>query len=123
MEKKEIYSRYYLKHKKEILDRHRKYREKTRTILNSKLRIKRINVKQFCIEYKGGKCSICGYNKCYSSLDFHHLDPSKKEYNISKLIRTYSINTIKDKLIKELDKCILVCSNCHGEIEEGIMKL
>lgn len=64
------------------------------------------------IEYKGGKCERCGYNNCPGALDFHHLDPTKKDFSISH-IRTCSFNnTIK----KELDKCILVCSNCHREI-------
>jgi transposase len=67
--------------------------------------------KRKCVEYKGGKCVICGYNRYLGSLDFHHLDPAKKDYNISNL-RTYSM----EKLYKELDKCILVCKNCHCEI-------
>lgn len=66
------------------------------------------------IEYKGGKCQICGYDKCKSSLAFHHLDPSQKDFNISKLNRSF------EKIKSELDKCILVCSNCHGEIHEGL---
>lgn len=64
-----------------------------------------------CIEYKGGKCSVCGYDKCSAALEFHHLDPSKKEFNINK-----SATLSFKKLKPELDKCILVCSNCHREI-------
>ena len=41
-------------------------------------------VKQMAVEYKGGKCKICGYNKCVQALEFHHLDPTKKEFNISR---------------------------------------
>lgn len=74
--------------------------------------------KRKCVEYKGGKCSICGYNRYFGSLDFHHLDPTKKESDISSL-RTYSL----EKLRKELDKCILVCKNCHGEIHSKIIKI
>lgn len=67
--------------------------------------------KERMVAYKGGKCSICGYNKCLGALDFHHLDPKKKDINWIK-IKTWSFEKAK----KELDKCILVCSNCHREI-------
>ena len=77
----------------------------------------RKNVKKRLIEYKGGKCQICGYNKCQDALEFHHLDPSKKDYNVSG--GTKSFNTLKS----EVDKCILVCANCHREIHSGITKL
>lgn len=66
------------------------------------------------IEYKGGKCQLCGYNKCKSSLSFHHLDPNEKDFSIS------SVNWSFDRIKNELDKCILVCTNCHGEIHEGL---
>ena len=63
----------------------------------------------------GGKCNICGYNKCLTALEFHHLDPTKKDFTPSK-----NMNMSWDKIEKELEKCILVCSNCHREIHEGI---
>jgi len=59
------------------------------------------------IEYKGGKCSNCGYDKYFGALEFHHLDPTKKE----SMRRTWSWPRFK----KEIDKCILLCSNCHRE--------
>jgi hypothetical protein len=65
-----------------------------------------------CIEYKGGECVKCGYNKCAAALDFHHMDPTQKDISISKL----RLTTFNDKVKEELDKCILVCSNCHREI-------
>lgn len=77
----------------------------------------RKEVKRRLIEYKGGKCQICGYNRCQDALDFHHLDPSQKDYNISG--GTKSFNTLKS----EVDKCILVCANCHREIHYGMIKL
>jgi len=64
------------------------------------------------IEYKGGKCSICGYGKCKDALEFHHLDSSKKDFGVSKSGLTRSWLRIK----KEIDKCILVCANCHREL-------
>lgn len=76
------------------------------------------DVKLRCVQYKGGKCTMCGYNKYLGSLDFHHIDPSIKDYNISKL-RTYCWENIK----KELDKCVLLCANCHREVHAGVIKL
>lgn len=68
------------------------------------------NVKIVKQEY-GGKCSCCGYDKCMDALEFHHVDPKQKEFALSNG-RGYNL----DKLRKELDKCILVCRNCHTEI-------
>jgi hypothetical protein len=59
----------------------------------------------------GGKCSRCGYDKSLAALHFHHLDPSKKEFNWDRLRQ----KTWED-VITELKKCILVCANCHAEI-------
>ena len=80
------------------------------------VRERRKGIKEEAIKIKGGKCSICGYDKCHTSMDFHHLDKTKKEFSIS------GNNTAKDKLFKRLEKCILVCKNCHGEIETGMIK-
>lgn len=63
------------------------------------------------IKYKGGKCISCGYNKCPAALAFHHRNPEEKDFNW-KALRNMSL----DKLKKELDKCDLVCHNCHSEI-------
>ena len=68
--------------------------------------------KQFRLE-RGGKCSICGYDKCLEALDFHHLDASKREFGFSRAI---SKNYSDERINKELDRCILVCANCHREI-------
>lgn len=66
------------------------------------------------IAYKGGKCKKCGYNKCNSALDFHHVKQKNKKFSIAKSGYTRSWESIK----KELDKCILICSNCHRELHE-----
>lgn len=70
-------------------------------------------------EYKGGKCMICGYDKCPRALSFHHLDPKKKLFGISEQGLTRSWTKIK----QEIDKCILLCANCHMEVHEGITQL
>ena len=84
----------------------------TKTHCNScSVNLRRFKLKERMIEYKGGCCSICGYNKCPTSLIFHHLDPSKKEFQLS---GSHTFSWEKNK--KELDKCILLCRNCHGEL-------
>jgi hypothetical protein len=74
-------------------------------------RLKRRDIKQTLVNYKGGKCVNCGYNKCLASLDFHHIDPKEKDFSIA----GNHCLTI-EKLKAEVDKCILVCKNCHAEI-------
>ena len=77
---------------------------------NQKLRgIKR---KYEAILNRGGKCEKCGYDKNIASFEFHHLDPNEKEFNID--VRKFS-NTKLTDLQKELDKCVLLCANCHRE--------
>lgn len=73
---------------------------------------RRDNVKIKAVEYKGGKCSICGYDKCIGALEFHHLDPNEKDFGISSKGYTRAWEKVKE----ELDKCIIVCANCHREI-------
>lgn len=63
------------------------------------------------IEYKGGCCKQCGYNKNPAALSFHHVNPAEKDPNFAKM-KFWSFENIK----KELDKCVLVCMNCHAEI-------
>jgi hypothetical protein len=70
-----------------------------------------------CIEYKGGCCSICGYNKYAGALEFHHEDASKKNFTIA----NQRLVLFDDRIKKELDKCILVCANCHREIHGNLI--
>ena len=60
----------------------------------------------------GGCCSRCGYKKNISALEFHHLDPNEKEFQVD--LRHFS-NSNLEKLKQELNKCILLCANCHRE--------
>jgi hypothetical protein len=78
--------------------------------------VHRRRLKAKAIEYKGGKCVLCGYSKCNAALEFHHLDKATKGFGLAKGGRIRSWESIA----KELDKCILVCSNCHRELEAGI---
>jgi hypothetical protein len=62
------------------------------------------------IEYKGGKCLSCGYNKYPDVLEFHHRDPIEKEFEWKKLRKRNW-----ESVLKELDKCDMLCANCHRE--------
>lgn len=68
-------------------------------------------LKMDAVAYKGGCCNVCKYDKCINALEFHHIDPSQKDFTISQ-VKSYKFD---DKLKKELDKCTLLCSNCHRE--------
>ena len=70
---------------------------------------RRKQLKALGVEYKGGQCIKCGYNKCIDALDFHHI--KGKDFSISAKGYTKSWETVK----KELDKCVLLCANCHRE--------
>ena len=72
---------------------------------------RRNKLKKMGVEYLGGKCIKCGYNKCVWALEFHHKNPNEKDFTFSR----YG-NLSWEKLKKELVKCDLVCSNCHKEI-------
>lgn len=60
-------------------------------------------------------CSICGYNRCSSALHFHHRDRTEKEYCVSAVKETGT-----RKLWKEIEKCEVLCANCHAEVEWGV---
>ncbi len=72
---------------------------------------RRRNLKRKCIQYLGGKCLDCGLeDECYAVYDFHHRDPNTKTTGIAKLLQLHNFN---EKITCELDKCDLLCSNCH----------
>ena len=75
-----------------------------------------------CINYKGGRCENCGYEKCSRSMHFHHIDPSKKDFSIGDRNPNTNKNVTKkwDLIKNELDKCLLLCSNCHYELHEKL---
>lgn len=67
---------------------------------------------------KEWKCSVCGYARCERALEFHHVEQHEKDFLIS---AQYTIAF--ERLKKELEKCVLVCANCHREIHDGLIKL
>lgn len=80
---------------------------------------RRKKLKVMAVEYKGGGCKVCGYDKCVDALHFHHLDPALKDFAISKDAQTRSWELIKS----ELDKCVCLCANCHSEVHAGITEI
>lgn len=73
-------------------------------------------IKQKAIDYKGGQCQICGYKKYQGALELHHLDPNNKHFGIGQYGHSRSWERVK----RELDKCVLVCANCHRELSVGL---
>ncbi len=71
--------------------------------------------KEKAISLLGGKCSRCGYSRCFSALEFHHIMPENKERDVHDF-RFYRW----EKFWKEAKKCILLCANCHREVEEKV---
>lgn len=58
-------------------------------------------------------CALCGYSNCSAALEFHHTDPDTKAETVGKLVG----GCAWEKVLKELRKCVIVCANCHREIE------
>jgi hypothetical protein len=67
------------------------------------------------LDYKGGACVLCAYRDHWAALTFHHVDPRLKRFNIAG-----SHGRKLETLREELDRCVLVCANCHDEIEDGM---
>lgn len=108
-----------IKHKSEYYfkDKHKNtYQSECKTCFNSRITAQYQQLKSLCVAYMGGKCKLCGYDKYQGALEFHHIDPCKKDFSISMA----NSRVFNDKIKQELEKCILVCSNCHREIHAGI---
>jgi hypothetical protein len=77
---------------------------------------RRRKLKAILVEEAGGACKICGYNTYVGSLEFHHVDPTTKLFGISSRGLTRSLEAARE----EAAKCVLLCRNCHGEVEGGV---
>jgi len=78
----------------------------------------RKKVREKALDHYGGRCTMCGYNVFKCALDFHHIDPESKDINFSS-----AWGWSWSRLKKELDKCVLVCKNCHAAVHTGDLKL
>lgn len=96
----------------------RKYRDRAE-YLKRAVDKRRKMIRTMSLEYKGSKCCICGYKKCVKALEFHHVHTEGKDFGISEKGYTRSWKKVRD----ELDKCVLVCANCHRELHENLTQL
>lgn len=81
--------------------------------LKTNVKAWRKRTKELLVEYKGGKCEFCGYDKCLEALEFHHIDETTKEFAVSGSTKSL------EKQKKEADKCYMLCANCHRELHAG----
>jgi transposase len=80
---------------------------------------RRRRVKEILVREAGGKCVLCGYDRCLAALEFHHLDPEVKSFGVAQRGITRAIEQVRE----EARKCALLCANCHAEIEVGYASL
>lgn len=78
-----------------------------------------MKVKVLLVKEAGGRCTICGYDRYVGALAFHHVDPSTKTFEVSGRGVTRAIAHSR----AEAAKCLLLCCNCHAEVEAGIVPL
>lgn len=74
--------------------------------------------KERAVELLGGRCKLCGYNKTVNALEFHHVDRTKKSFTVSA-----NMNKAWSKIVAELQNCVLLCANCHREVEAGLARI
>ena len=79
-----------------------------------RVKCRRRVIKETLVANLGSACLVCGYNKCITALEFHHLDPKQKDFTISGGGKSLKA------MLEEASKCILVCANCHREIHAGV---
>jgi transposase len=79
----------------------------------------RRRAKQRLVEEAGGACALCGYDRCLGALEFHHLDPAAKRFSLSLKGAARAFDTLRE----EARKCLLLCANCHAEVENGVVVL
>jgi predicted HNH restriction endonuclease len=96
----------------------RYHRESSKTRRGAQISEHRRKIKRKAIDYSGGKCLRCGYNKSQAALGFHHLDPNEKKMGLG-AGNTWEWETMK----AEVDKTILVCANCHREVHDGVWEV
>jgi hypothetical protein len=80
---------------------------------------RRRRIKATLVREAGGRCALCGYDRFVGALQFHHLEPEQKSFSVSGDGLTRSLERAR----AEASKCALLCSNCHAEVEAGLVSL
>jgi hypothetical protein len=80
---------------------------------------RRRQIKETLVHEAGGRCRLCGYDRWMGALQFHHVDPAEKEFNIA----LRGVARSLDRARREAEKCVLLCANCHAEVEGGFVGL
>ena len=79
----------------------------------------RRRLKQILVDEAGGRCVLCGYDGYAGALQFHHLDPSQKRFGLALGGLTRRLEEVR----QEARKCVLLCANCHAEVEAGLVEV
>jgi DNA-directed RNA polymerase subunit RPC12/RpoP len=78
---------------------------------------RRRKLKEILVREAGGRCSRCGYDRYIGALQFHHVDDAEKDFGLGERGLTRSLDAVR----AEARKCVLLCANCHSEVEGGIV--
>lgn len=76
---------------------------------------RRQDLKKLAVAHLGGRCALCGYDRCLAALQFHHLEPGQKDFQVAEYSRSW------ERVRAEAEKCLLVCANCHAEVHAGLV--
>ena len=114
---KQYNKQYYVNHTEQIKEQVKQYDKDNRKQVNVQKKKRRDSLRQFIQDYKLQRgCALCGYKKCAGALEFHHKGNDKK-FDISSAIRNARSEV---NIKKEIEKCIVVCANCHRELHEEL---
>lgn len=97
-------------------DGERGYRWRCKRCVGEAVTRRHQKVKRILVAEAGGSCAVCGYDRCVVNLHFHHVDPGLKSFAVS-VASGKSLAAYRE----EAKKCVLVCANCHGEIEASVI--
>ncbi len=99
-------------------DGSQRYFSECKSCFNSRSTVKMRENKAWIVDVLGGGCIRCGYSACLHALDVHHADPEVKDDNFRRM-SAWS----RDRILKEISTCVLLCKNCHTELHAGIWVL
>jgi hypothetical protein len=92
----------------------RRYADRREYLIQA-VRLRRKKVRSMALEKAGGKCRLCGYDRCLDALEFHHRDSDGKDFSVLNRGYTRSWSRVE----AEIAKCLLLCANCHREVHAG----